>query len=362
MGDSKGAKPSLAVTPEGSKSPVSQGVGSCPVVISTLDGPVTYVQVKKIRTKTNKRDKSFEIKRHYPKVSKELDKATNCKRYIYVYCCPKCGEKREVRAPCNSRMCLKCWQRLHNTRAKRAYEILEPYLDKWYSWSKYVLTIPQEIRYRIDSWEEILKLRREAYSIVKEKTRGFGGLVSIHLAGDRDLSVWHPHVEVIIGGRGFHEWKDIEQAWAVFLHKEYGYVGQTNVHEVHFLKGGESRDYRRDILWHKVFYGVRLPEPIPETYRHYELLIGKQQYHYFGEVVTDFREQTEEEEDNVEICSNCGAEMSIVGCWDSKDMLQSWFMEDGLDYLVAKNPEIWGGICTEYGGIKLKRQLMFQGN
>jgi len=321
-----------------------------------------YLDVKKIRTQKNNRKQKLELEKHYPKVSKELEKAENCKRYVYVYCCSKCGKKTEVRAPCNSRMCLRCWQKLHVTRAKRAYEILEPYLDQWFCWSKYVLTIPKELRYRIDSWEEVLKLRREAYRIVKEKTRGFGGLVSVHLTGDEDLSKWHPHIEVIIGGRGFHKWEDVKRAWGVFLYAEYRYKGAIDVHEVYFLNGTESKEYRRDSLWHKVFYGVRLPKPIAETYHHYEMLVGKQQYHYFGEVVEDFREKIKEDEENIEICSNCGSEMSIIGCWDSVDMVNSWFIEDGLDYLVAQFPEKWGRTCSEYAEIRQKRQLKFQGN
>lgn len=321
-----------------------------------------YAHPKEIGIHTTANAPISEVERHFPKVAKEKEKVGDCGRYVYVYCCSNCGEKREVRAGCNSKLCPDCSERLHKKRVAKAYGFLKQYLARWYVWSHYVLTIPAALRNHIRDGDNLTRIRKAAYEIVVEKTQSYGGLGAVHTFSSEDPSSKHVHVHIIIGGRHFHDWEDVKRSWGAFLFKEFGYKGEINVHEERFLLGREKQRVRERKLKHKIRYVLRLPEPSPETYKHFELILGRQLYVYFGEVVAGFRGKKSTDERRGVMCPSCGGEMGLVGCWDTIDMTESWFESVGLDYLLATWPEKWGRAAATYAEIEHRRILAYGGN
>lgn len=296
------------------------------------------------------------MKDHFPGVSRELERVSKCGKKIGVHVCFKCGTVGFKSISCKSRLCPRCSKRLRRERVMHAMAILGPYLESFKHWSHVVFTVPDSLRLYEWGWDDLKSLRSTATRICRDLV-GSGGASATHTFSSEAPERTHLHVHVIVFGRRLLNWEDLRKRWAKYLKRRFGYEGPVDVYENWFLNGREKKKVREVKLRHRVRYMLRLPDPSPGTYWHYELIAGHQSYCYFGLVINDFQKKRATKERSPHVCPTCGGEMRFIGMLDDFD--GTWVDSYLMDVAIENYPELVDLLATIQA---IRGKWAFEGN
>lgn len=334
MGDSKGAESPLAVEKKGRGFPKPLGgaagrQGGCAVEV----GSDLYLELQEIGSHEK-------YKKHFPRVVEDLEKVGECGKGIGTFGCLNCGNKLPRVETCKKRLCPECSEKLHLNRTRRALEILGPKSNVLKHWSHVVFTVPSDLRVWPWSWEDILSMRKTAKRIVRDIV-GSGGLLAVHTFSSENPSKIHPHVHALVYGRRFHSWKKLKDRWRRYLKRRFNYDGEVVVWENWFLGRNEPRTWRRSKkemiirarkLRNRVKYVLRLPDPVPSAYWHFEILAGHQSYCYFG-----FQPRIMDKTEGKLLCEKCNEKMRLIAVRDAQGKV--WVNWELYELYIKKFPE-----------------------
>ncbi len=280
----------------------------------------------------------------YPSVYVSLERLSLCRRFRSDLACTNCGAgPEEVVMGCSSALCPRCSKKKWEQRTQRIFERLEPYLTIFDTWAIWTFTLPHTLREAVWDWSVLVKLKQKAVEICKNIVGGKVGLAVIHTFSSRDHTKKNPHIHLIVGGRkqsarfdmGRRAWTgglkyvNVLEAWARTLEKMFGYIcRRTKPNSQYsngipkvivqegkrtksrkggpFLKGGESEEIRKGVLWKKIRYELRfagqhldnssVSEGFSEVdledggiFKHYELTLHHKVFTCWGEVVRGAR-------------------------------------------------------------------------
>jgi len=224
---------------------------------------------------------------------------------------------------------------LHGERTDHVMSIIGSKLLVLKHWSHVVFTVPEQLRPKITTWDEVLALRGEVIRISRDLI-GKGGVVAAHTFSSEDPGKVHVHVHAIVFGRKLLRWEALRKRWALFLKRRYRYSGEVVVWENWFLNGREKKHIRERKLRHRIRYILRLPTPEPASYWHFELLGRHQSYGYFG-----FRARlTPDQRPNL-LCPMCFSSMTAIGIKDQYGI--HWLQTHPVDLVQsfgAKFPDM----------------------
>ena len=168
--------------------------------------------------------------------------------------CPICGKKDG---------------RKHNKRKLAVMNNLGGYDElKNYEGYEVVVTVPEELRARIQSREELNKMVAMAMRMAKKQFAGFLGSINfIHLMGDKDPGVFKPHFPFLVIRKKTNEKlklslekiNEIKEDWKNRLEKKFNIKYQVIDVNVRFFKG----QYQ---LLHLIDYNTKL-HPSAEDFK-----------------------------------------------------------------------------------------------
>ena len=272
-----------------------------------------------------------------------MEKLTLCRRYKQDHVCRECGKDfKAVYFTCNSLLCPSCSKKKWQIRTLKVFEALESFLGIYPRVSMWTFTIPEELREVVWDWGVLVKLRKAAIEIVKEKGKGKAGMAVIQTFSSRNHTEKNPHIHLVsLGQSGEVDYVEIVNAWARVLEKMFEYqadykktrngrlIAKVVVQEGSkkegrkggpFLVGGESVKIRKGALFVKVQYELRMAGQHLNkkakkaleccqgvvlgkggVFKHYELVLGnKQVYCYWGQVWNYFKGQPIEKMSRIE--------------------------------------------------------------
>lgn len=397
-------------------------------------------------------NKYYWAREFYSKVYREFRKLSLCRRYRIDLACSNCGKGyKKIVLSCNSYLCPKCSKERWRIRTQKIFEALEPFLSVYVVWSIWTFTIPKELRSKVWNWGSLVNLRRGAIRICKEKVGGKVGVAIIQTFSSRDHKKVNPHVHLIVGGRkGDVDYIDVLEAWAAFLFDKFGYVCKrkeskkylngipivvvqegskiNNMKGKPFLLGEESLEERKGKLYYKAMYesrlaGQKFEKGKPEftkvdlgngdVFKHYNIMLGRQFYCYWGEVINYFRKKPlkyipeiqrgvylgalflnrqmkrrlirelkkrgrkthdlgnrivgeleyqilkgiplvlkKPTKRRFDLCSFCGEGMTVLALWDIMTNRESWIKNFLLEYLIAHFGDEWANYGFKFNQVK----------
>jgi len=102
---------------------------------------------------------------------------------------------------CRKELCPDCAQPESDRHKQRYQRILKKlsWIDRTpdISLGYVVLTLPERLRYRLLSKEQLQELHRRAWACVNRVLSPDGACTAIHFFGDKEKGKWHPHVNVL---------------------------------------------------------------------------------------------------------------------------------------------------------------------
>jgi hypothetical protein len=246
------------------------------------------------------------------KLRNEGIKASLCHEGFRVYRCMDCGHQWVSPHFCQSRLCVRCSDRLHKIRVAKCLRKI----GKYEGWSHAIFTLPSELWNQIVSWRDVRGLRQAAIRIAR-RFIGDGGVSVVHTFSSQDESRWQPHVHLLVFNRKCLLWARLRKAWAIFLRRRFGYEGEVNVYEKPFHRGR---------LAHRLRYVLRLPAIRFDTMHHFAICKGKAYYSFFG---VGINQKTQSIPFTENLCPECGSKYCYLIARFSKD--RGWWYAEGWD-------------------------------